>query len=110
VTAEERRIKELQYAALVDSIVKAKILYYQPREISEATITALMPKDSRYDGMERSYLRLCRELGKPNELVHKEYPGVPEHLNGKGMMEVDWEHPVVKAAYAELLQYDRRKK
>lgn len=107
--AEDLRVNILVHSSLYWSILKAKILYYSPLDLNEATVNELLPSDDRYDQMERAYLKKCQVLNLPNVLVHKSYPGTPEHLDGTGMMEVDWDHQDIQTAYRELLDAQKTK-
>jgi uncharacterized protein YqgQ len=85
-----------EYQRLYQLIILNKILYYAPERLPEKVHNTWSITDDAYDSMERRYLWLCEQLELPNALVHKEYPDVPEHLNGTGMLEVDFTHPDVQ--------------
>jgi hypothetical protein len=84
-------------------ILENKIMYYQPRELSEKFINANLIPDEQYDALEIEYLTLCHILKVPNTLVHKEYPNLPK-VDGAGMMEVDWSRPSVMMVYDTLMK------
>lgn len=67
-------------------IILNKIRYYCPEKGDKKTPI----HDEQYDSFEQRYLQLCKILNKSNKLVHKEYSDTPEHLNGTGMLEVDF--------------------
>lgn len=81
-------------------IIEAKILYYDPPAELEQYANDNMLTDYEYDQMEVEYLRLCKELGEQNTVVHKEYSGL--EVDGDGMMEVDWTRPSVNCALNKL--------
>lgn len=76
----EEEFKHLSYR-----IIWFKIAYYYPDRLTKS----ISIDDDAYDQIELGYLRLCQELGRPNELVHKQYPQYA-HIPGNGMIEVDF--------------------
>ncbi len=99
-SVEAHFIQELEEISF--RLILSKILYYYPEAIGKAA-SRYEVGDDQYDDWERRYLKLCEILGRPNKLVHKEWPGVPEHLNGKGMMEVDFNDNEVDAVVKRFL-------
>lgn len=89
-----------EFARLSWKILEAKIMYYQPPVELHEYVEKHMPSDEVYDDMEIRYLTLCKELNKPNTLVHKHYHGL--EVDGNGMMEVDWSRPSCSAALEKL--------
>ena len=84
----EARFKQLSW-----TILKHKVLYYRPSDKYKKSLYIEI-SDAAYDDMEREYLKLCKEFGKKNTLVHKEYAGLDPC--GDGMMEIDENRPSVK--------------
>jgi len=74
-------------------ILKHKVIYYKPSDKYKKKLAKSI-SDEEYDQMEIEYLKLCKELGKPNTLVHKEYAGLDSC--GDGMMEIDENRPSVR--------------
>ncbi len=66
--ADKRRFIELNYR-----ILECKILYYYEELIAPGYREALAVSDDEYDRMEMEYLKLCKKLGYPNTVVHKNY-------------------------------------
>ena len=62
-------------------------MYYLPDRVHESRRADLTIPDGTYDALERRYLELCVELGRPNTVLHKSYPDL--EAPGYGMMEVD---------------------
>lgn len=83
-----RRYIELSY-----HIIEHKIMYYYPELIKVGYHRGLEISDDAYDALEIEYLKLCKELGEKNTVVHKGYAGL--EVEGPGMMEVDFTRPVV---------------
>lgn len=79
-------------------IILNKIRYYYPEKANGKEPI----HDFQYDQFETRYLQLCLELNKPNTLVHKIYPEFPEEINGKGMMEVDFNDPDVQLVMDDI--------
>lgn len=97
---------EDEFIEIAYLIILNKIRYYHP-EKSDGRESI---HDDQYDRFEMRYLQLCDILGLPNELVHKAYGKVgdweiPPELDGHGMMEVDWEHDMVQAVYADMANW-----
>ncbi len=85
----KRRFIELTYR-----LIEYKIMYYYPEYIKAAYHSHLTIDDHSYDALEIEYLKLCLQLGYPNTIVHKGYPGL-EDVPGSGMEEVDFTRPAV---------------
>lgn len=90
--------KESRHVYLSWKIIKHKLLYYQPSSKYKKKFKPI--SDDEYDALEKEYLLLCKELGKPNTVVHKDYAGL--EVEGDGMMEVDLNRPSVKLVLDKL--------
>lgn len=96
----EHESKEIHFLEEFEEIsfrlILSKILYYYPEVLNKQALKFNV-EDTQYDDWERRYLGLCMILGKHNKLVHKEWPGFPLEINGKGAMEVDFNDLNVQA-------------
>jgi len=86
-------VSEARFNKLSWDILKHKVIYYVPSNKYKAKLSKPIT-DDEYDELEKEYLKLCKELGKKNTLVHKEYAGLDPC--GDGMMEVDTDRPCVR--------------
>jgi len=93
VLPKENKAGYRRYIELTYRIIECKIMYYYPDLIKEGYHPGLEISDDDYDAMEIEYLKLCKELGQKNTLVHKRYPGL--EVDGPGMFEVDFTRPIV---------------
>lgn len=100
--------KQLEHAALSWRLIEYKVAYYAGQHVHKSRKADCDVSDDTFDAYEKRYLTLCRELGEPNTLVHKRYPGF-EDLDGLGaMMEVDYSRPSVQLVISKL-QTPKRK-
>jgi hypothetical protein len=97
---------EKELAEIATKILDAKILYFQPKKLSENFVNATLPSDEVYNAMERRYLNLCKRLNHPNTLV-AEHAALSVGVGGPGMFEVDHARADVMAAYQSLLERER---
>jgi hypothetical protein len=92
---------EDEFVALCWKLIEWKVAYYRPEFVHRSRRKELVIDDETYDAHEQRYLTLCRELGKPNTIVHKGYPGFDD-IEGPGMMEVDMTRPSVQLVLRKL--------
>ena len=96
-----KRSLETEFTKLGWWLIERKVAYYKPECVHEGWYGKYECSDDDYDAAEQRYLTLCRELGHPNTIVHKKYPGF-EDVPGEGMMEVDMDRPSVKLVVRKL--------
>lgn len=90
---KENKAGYRRYVELTYQLIEYKIMYYYPELIKEGYHPGLEISDDAYDALEVEYLKLCKELGQKNTVVHKSYSGLK--VDGPGMFEVDFTRPVV---------------
>ena len=60
-----------RHAQLSWQLMEAKICYYGYFYVGQQSLLT----DSQYDELSMEYLGLCRDLGRPNTVIHKSHPG-----------------------------------
>ena len=91
-----------QFVRLSWALIEYKAMYYQPNLVHESRHDDLTIDDDTYDRLERRYLELCLELGRPNTVVHKSYPGFEAVDMSAAMMEIDQTRPSVQLVLRKL--------
>jgi hypothetical protein len=90
-----------EHTKLCWKLIEWKVAYYKPEYVHSSRRKDVEVPDDIYDEAEQRYLTLCRELHKPNTIVHKGHPGF-EDVPGDGMMEVDLARPSVQLVLHKL--------
>lgn len=98
-----------EFTKLSWKILEHKILYYEPEKFKMSFLNKKSIPDNEYDVLEIRYLELCRELKRPNYLVHKEYEQFKD-VEDISMIELDWKRPSVNRAFDKLKQEESRYK
>lgn len=93
---------EQEFVALSWRLIEWKVAYYKPEAVHSSRYGDYTVSDDAYDAAEVRYLTLCRELGKPNTIVHKGWPGFEDLIGPHTMMEVDTSRPSVQLVMAKL--------
>lgn len=83
-------------------LIEWKVAYYKPEKVHRTRKADYEIDDHTYDAHEQRYLTLCRELGVPNTVVHKAYPGFEDVSLEHAMMEVDVKRPSVQLVLRKL--------
>jgi hypothetical protein len=91
-----------EHAALSWKLIEWKVAYYKPEAVHPSRRKDYVIDDETYDAHERRYMTLCRKLGLPNTVVHKQYPEFPVEPQDRPMMEVDVERNSVKLVLNKL--------
>lgn len=97
-----RSAEEEEFVKLGWKLIEWKVAYYEPQSVHPSRREGLTIDDGTYDAYEQRYLTLCRQLGKPNTVVHKVYPGFPPEPHDSPMMEIDKERPSVQLVLFKL--------
>jgi hypothetical protein len=91
-----------EHAALSWRLIEWKVAYYRPEYVHPTRMASVTVSDEQYDEAELRYLALCRELGQPNTVVHKAYPGYEDLVQEWSMMEIDEARPSVQLVLRKL--------
>lgn len=94
--------EENEHVTLSWKLIEWKVAYYLPEKVHASRIDDYTIDDDVYDQHERHYLTLCRQLGKPNTIVHKGHPGFDDVSMRDAMMEVDVSRPSVQLVLKKL--------
>jgi hypothetical protein len=92
---------EDEHAALSWKLIEWKVAYYRPEKVHPSRRKDYEVSDADYDKASHRYMVLCRELKRPNTIVHDtgvEFEDVPD----LSMMEIDENRPSVQRVLRKL--------